>query len=156
MMAQPITTAFTAAQPRQPRLLDRVCADLSDCLRRIRQLHELDLTRGFGSVWLPEALERKLPNASRKWCWQWVFPSAVLSVDPRTGIKRRHDAHEGSVSRAITQAVRRAGLSKRERPATVFATAAQCTCWKTAMISARSRNSWATKTFARQLFTPAF
>jgi integron integrase len=133
-----------------------VKVELEAHLRRVRQLHERDLSRGFGSVGLPEALERKLPNASHKWCWQWVFPSAVLSVDPRTGIKRRHHAHEGSVSRAITQAVRRAGLSKRERLATVFATAAQCTCWKTAMIWARSRNSWATKTFARQLFTPAF
>jgi integron integrase len=90
-----------------------VKAELEAHLRRVRQLHERDLSRGFGSVWLPEALERKLPNASREWCWQWVFSSAVLSVDPRTGIKRRHHAHEGSVSRAITQAVRRAGLSKR-------------------------------------------
>jgi integron integrase len=87
--------------------------ELEAHLRRVRQLHERDLSRGFGSVWLPEALERKFPNAAREWCWQWVFPSAVLSVDPRTGIKRRHHAHEGSVSRAITQAVRRAGLSKR-------------------------------------------
>jgi integron integrase len=87
--------------------------ELEAHLRRVRQLHERDLSRGFGAVWLPEALERKFPNASREWCWQWVFPSAVLSVDPRTGIKRRHHAHEGSVSRAITQAVRRAGLSKR-------------------------------------------
>jgi integron integrase len=90
-----------------------VKAELEAHLRCVRQLHDRDLSRGFGSVWLPEALERKFPNAAREWCWQWVFPSAVLSVDPRTGIKRRHHAHEGSVSRAITQAVRRAGLSKR-------------------------------------------
>jgi len=74
-------------------------------LRRFRHLHERDLSRGFGSVWLPEALERKFPNAAREWPWQWVFPSAVLSGNPRTGTQRRHHAHEGSVSRAITQAV---------------------------------------------------
>jgi integron integrase len=97
---------------RRTMLPTTVRADLSDHLRRVRLLHERDLSRGFGSVWLPEALERKFPNAAREWAWQWVFPSAVLSVDPRTGIKRRHHAHEGSVSRAITQAVRRAGLTK--------------------------------------------
>jgi integrase len=75
-------------------------------------LHERDLAGGFGSVWLPDALERKFPGASRDWAWQWVFPSAVLSVDPRTGVRRRHHAHEGSVSRAITQAVRRSGITK--------------------------------------------
>jgi len=97
---------------RRTMLPTTVRADLSDHLRRVRLLHERDLSRGFGSVWLPEALERKFPNAAHEWAWQWVFPSAVLSVDPRTGIKRRHHAHEGSVSRAITQAVRRAGLTK--------------------------------------------
>jgi len=97
---------------RRTMLPATVRADLSDHLRRVRLQHERDLARGFGSVWLPEALERKYPNAAREWPWQWVFPSAVLSVDPRTGTKRRHHAHEGSVSRAITQAVRRAGLTK--------------------------------------------
>ena len=97
---------------RRTMLPATVRADLSDHLRRVRLQHERDLSRGFGSVWLPEALERKFPNAAREWPWQWVFPSAVLSVDPRTGTQRRHHAHEGSVSRAITQAVRRAGLTK--------------------------------------------
>jgi integron integrase len=97
---------------RRTMLPATVRADLSDHLRLVRLQHERDLSRGFGSVWLPEALERKFPNAAREWPWQWVFPSAVLSVDPRTGTKRRQHAHEGSVSRAITQAVRRAGLTK--------------------------------------------
>jgi len=90
---------------RRTMLPTTVRADLSDHLRRVRLLHERDLSRGFGSVWLPEALERKFPNAAREWPWQWVFPSAVLSGNPSTGTQRRHHAHEGSVSRAITQAV---------------------------------------------------
>jgi integrase len=67
----------------------------------------------FGTVFLPQALERKLPGAAREWGWQYVFPSARLSTDPRTGVVRRHHAHEAAVSRAFTAAVRRAGLTKR-------------------------------------------
>lgn len=87
--------------------------DLATHLQRVQQLHQRDLAAGLGRVWLPDALERKYPNAAAEWPWQWVFPSAVFSVDPRTGARRRHHAHAGSVSRAVTQAVRRAGLSKR-------------------------------------------
>ncbi len=87
--------------------------DLAAHLQRVEQLHQRDLAAGLGRVWLPDALERKYPHAAVEWPWQWVFPSAVLSIDPRTGVRRRHHAHEGSVSRAVTQAVRRAGLSQR-------------------------------------------
>ena len=54
-------------------------------LRRIETQHEEDLEAGFGSVYLPTALERKYPNASRDWCWQYVLPSNRLSRDPREG-----------------------------------------------------------------------
>jgi integrase len=86
---------------------------LIDHLVRVRHLHDRDLERGFGRVYLPHALDRKLPSAADEWVWQYVFPSANLSIDPRSGVKRRHHAHEGSVSRAITAAVRRSGIAKR-------------------------------------------
>ena len=82
-------------------------------LEKVRRLHEKDLADGFGTVYLPHALDRKLPNAEREWKWQYVFPSSVFSVDPRSGAKRRHHAHEGSVSREITRAVKRSGIDKR-------------------------------------------
>ncbi len=82
-------------------------------LEEVRRLHQSDLARGFGKVYLPNALDRKLPSAASEWCWQYVFPSSVLSVDPRTGERRRHHAHEASVSRALTAAVRASGISKR-------------------------------------------
>jgi integron integrase len=86
---------------------------LTDHLVRVQKLHDRDLERGYGRVYLPHALERKLPHAAAEWVWQYVFPSANLSVDRRSGIKRRHHAHEGSVSRAITEAVRRSKIQKR-------------------------------------------
>src|SRR5262249_3528537 len=68
---------------------------------------------GYGGGWLPEALDGKYPGAAKRWGWQWVFPSARLSADPRTGVIRRHHAHPGAVGRAVAQAVRRAGVVKQ-------------------------------------------
>ena len=82
-------------------------------LEKVRRLHENDLADGFGAVRLPHALEKKLPAAATEWKWQYAFPSATFSVDPRSGERRRHHAHEGSVSRAITAAVRASGIDKR-------------------------------------------
>jgi len=65
--------------------------NLSEPLRRhlvrVKAQHEQDLEDGFGTVHLPFALARKSPNAARQWRWQYVFPSARLSIDPRTGRK---------------------------------------------------------------------
>src|SRR5262249_39774585 len=72
-------------------------------LERVKALHAKDLAAGFGLVYLPEALGRKYPNAARELAWQWVFPAAVLSVDPRSGETRRHHADESVVQRAVRQ-----------------------------------------------------
>jgi integron integrase len=82
-------------------------------LDEVRRVHEADLAAGRGRVWLPEALARKLPHAAAEYKWQWVFPSVRLSADPRGGEVRRHHAHAGSLSRAVTEGVRAAGLTKR-------------------------------------------
>lgn len=55
---------------------------LQDHLRLVKHLHEQDLARGYGAVYLPYALERKYPNAEHEWTWQYVFPANRLSVDP--------------------------------------------------------------------------
>jgi len=81
-------------------------------LSRARARHDLDRRDGLGAVWLPNALERKFPGASRTWGWQWVFPGASRSADPRSGIERRHHVHEASVQKAVAVAARRAGIVK--------------------------------------------
>lgn len=98
---------------RRTMLPEAIKADLRRHLETVRRLHEKDLSRGFGRVYLPNALERKLPNAASEWVWQYTFPSTTMSKDPRTGVIRRHHVHEGSVSREITAAVRRSGIQKR-------------------------------------------
>jgi len=93
-------------------LPENLILPLQQQLSRARALHERDLAEGYGQVWLPDALSVKCPSAPRAWGWQWVFPSAVKSVDPRSGVLRRHHLNEASVQKAVAAAARRAGIVK--------------------------------------------
>jgi integron integrase len=92
---------------------------LREHLQKVKTLHEQDLAVGFGSVYLPYALARKYPNAARDWGWQYVFPAAGMSTDPRSGEVRRHHVQEQSIQRAMKQAVRDANLVKPATPHTL-------------------------------------
>ncbi len=85
-------------------------------LEKVKALHERDLDAGFGEVYLPDALARKYPNAARTWGWQYVFPSSVRSIDPRTGVERRHHLYEASVQRAVREAAKLAKIHKPVTP----------------------------------------
>ncbi len=92
-----------------PRAL---AAALTRQLERTRLTFEEDLAAGDVNVWLPHALARKYPAAPREWAWQWVFPAAKLSADPRTGQARRHHVGEQVLQRAIKQAIQKAAIPK--------------------------------------------
>jgi integron integrase len=81
-------------------------------LDETKKLHDKDLAGGYGEVYLPDALERKYPNAAKEWGWQYVFPSSKLSVDPRTGKIRRHHITEKTIQNAVKEAVKKAGIVK--------------------------------------------
>ena len=84
-------------------------------LAKVKAQHEQDLEDGFGEVYLPDALERKYPNAAREWIWQYVFPSRKLSKDPRAGAEqrqRRHHANETWLQQEVKRAVRASGINK--------------------------------------------
>ena len=78
----------------------------------VKQLHEHDVRRGYGEVYLPYALERKYKSAAKDFIWQYVFPADKLSVDPRSGKTRRHHVSEQNVQRAVKTALRKAGVRK--------------------------------------------
>jgi len=97
---------------RVTMLPQNVKAPLQRHLHDVQKLHEQDLQTGAGHVYLPYALERKYPNASHEWVWQYVFPATQPSRDPRTGIVRRHHVHRLVLQRAVQGAVRQAEIPK--------------------------------------------
>ena len=97
------------AVPLPKSLEDR----LRQHLGRVKELHEQDLSLGFGKVTLPPTLDRKFKNASSEWKWQYVFPSSNLSTDPRSGQTRRHHILDNTVQRIVKKASSRAAIDKR-------------------------------------------
>jgi integron integrase len=85
---------------------------LQNHLARVNVLHQQDVAQGHGAVYLPHALARKAPHTATEWGWQYVFPSRDVSVDPRSGVTRRHHVDPSVINKAIKVAVRRAGLTK--------------------------------------------
>jgi integron integrase len=84
-----------------------------------RALHHRDLADGFGDVYLPFALERKYPRASRQLAWQYLFPADRISRNPRSDKRRRYHWDEQAVQRAMQQALRAAGIHKLATPHTL-------------------------------------
>jgi integron integrase len=89
-------------------------------LDKVKSLHEADLAKGYGAVFLPYALAKKYPYAAHDWAWQYVFPSQKLSTDPRSddAVTRRHHVQDQAIQRAVRQAVQDAGLTKPATPHT--------------------------------------
>lgn len=92
-MDQIIVRDGKGRKDRITMLPEVVKAALPEHLSYVKKLHEKDLRDGYGRVYMPDALERKYPNANLTWGWQYVFPSRSLSEDPRSGNKRRHHIH---------------------------------------------------------------
>jgi len=89
---------------------------LTKHLADVRRLHEADLARGFGRVVLPFALHRKFRNAPTEWRWQFVFPAGRICRDPRYGSPSRYHLHKSVVQKALANAARLAGTTKRLSP----------------------------------------
>jgi len=94
-------------------------APLRQQLRRAHAAFQSDLAQGYGRVYLPHALARKYLEADREWAWQYVFPAAARSRDPRSGVVRRHHISDQAFQRAMRQAVRDSGVSKPATPHTL-------------------------------------
>jgi len=108
--------AFHNGKDRVTTLPEVVLPELGRHLERLRALHAEDQAAGLAGVWLPEALGRKYPRAGQEWSWQWVWPSRELSLDPRSGVQRRHHVQERTFQMAIKTAAGRARLGKWVTP----------------------------------------
>lgn len=98
---------------RVTMLPETLVAPLKRQLRRAKAVHDRDLADGWGRVILPDALERKYPNAPAEWRWQWVFPQERRWTNHCTGEQGRHHMDPTLLQRAVKDAVRRAGVTKR-------------------------------------------
>lgn len=85
-------------------------------LERAKALHQEDLRKGYGHVYLPYALERKYTGAARAWNWQYVFPSKNLSVDPRGGAIRRHHSGRVNSSKGCKKSVKQRWHYQKSKP----------------------------------------
>jgi integron integrase len=93
-------------------LPDTLEIPLREQLARARVLWSADRAAKVPGVSMPDALARKYPRAASTWAWHWVFPSPTLSVDPRSGVTRRHHLYPQRLQRAIKKAVAKAGITK--------------------------------------------
>lgn len=85
---------------------------LQSHLAWVKEQHQMELNEGYGTVELPDALERKYPNAAKELGWQYVFPASKRSRDPRSDAIRRHHIYERTMQRAFKKALRAAGVHK--------------------------------------------
>ena len=85
---------------------------LREQLARSRALWAADRASERSGVYLPHALDTKYPRAGQTWAWHWVFPSPGLSIDPRTGVERRHHLFEERLGRKLKKAVGQSEIAK--------------------------------------------
>ena len=107
------------AKDRITMLPELLAGPLQAYLLQRRVLFDDDIRLGKASVYLPDALERKYPNAATDWIWQYIFPSGSFSIDPRSGVERRHHIDEKLLQRAMKKAVQASGITKLATPHTL-------------------------------------
>jgi len=93
------------AKDRVVSIIDSAIPLLTVQLEYAKQWHKIDCQDGFGTVYLPYALERKYQNAATSWEWQYVFPAKKRSIDPRSGVERRHHIKEGTIQKHFKRSV---------------------------------------------------
>jgi len=97
---------------RQTIFPDNLKNDLKNHLKEVRKIYEGDRKNNIEGVWLPDALERKYPNAGKERAWFWVFPSHKLSLDPVSKKVRRHHIYHSTLQKAFHKAVIKSGITK--------------------------------------------
>lgn len=107
------------AKDRVTMLPQSLIPILNEHIRHRRLLYEDDLAKDMAAVYLPDALEQKYPKAATDWIWQYIFVAKGYSVDPRSGVERRHHMDEKLLQRAMKKAVLAAGVTKPATPHTL-------------------------------------
>jgi integron integrase len=115
-MRQIVVRDGKGGKDRVTMLPEKLIPPLQDQIRLVRVVHEQDVRAGLGAVYLPDALAVKYPNAALALGWQYVFPAAEISTDPRGGMRRRHHIDEKLIQRRMKRASAGAGIVKPVSP----------------------------------------
>lgn len=92
---------------------ESILDELKGQIDRVHNLHEDDLKSGYSGVFMFGAFEKKAPNASKEFIWQWLFPAKSLTVVPETGERKRYYLHPSHVQKAIKKGVYKSKITKR-------------------------------------------
>lgn len=112
-MRQITVRSGKGGQDRVTVLPDSLMAVLEDQIKSVELLHRKDTNDGFGEVYMPYALAKKYPSASKHLAWQFLFPSSRRATDPRDGRVKRHHRHMRYIQKAVGVAIRQAGVLKQ-------------------------------------------
>lgn len=97
-------------------LPESIQPDLVHHIQKVKNLHQIDLKKGFGETILPKALAVKYPTAAKEFKWQYLFPSKKRSVDPRSGVRHRYHISARNIRRFIRHAAKQYGIEKKVTP----------------------------------------
>jgi integron integrase len=109
---QIIVRAGKGGKDRRTVLPESLITDLRQQICVVQKVHELDITEGFGEVYMPNRLAEKYPQQARSITWQFLFPSITRSKDPRSDAIRRHHLYDGTLQRRIKEALVEAKIYK--------------------------------------------
>nr|WP_239061989.1 integron integrase [Ideonella livida] len=93
--------------------------DLQQQVAFARKVWQDDVAAGQAGVEMPHALDRKYPRAGQSLAWFWLFPQDHHSVDPRSGVVRRHHLQDQTLQRAFKRALSATGILKAATPHTL-------------------------------------
>lgn len=78
------------------------------------KFYSLDIQHhDYSGVYLPNALVKKYPLASKEFNWHYLFPSHTTSTTQKNGTFSRHHINESSLQRAVKLTARKAGINKK-------------------------------------------
>jgi len=98
---------------RTVMLPDTIQHELQAQIDTVIALHHADVREGFGEVYIPGALARKYPNASKETAWQYIFPSKKISKNPRSVKSMRHHVMESGLQKAVKKALSQSNIYKK-------------------------------------------
>ncbi len=93
-------------------LPQKLVNELRDQIRKVNNLHKIDLKEGLGEAMLPYALNKKYPNAAKEFGWQFLFPSNSYFYDEKIKKKFRYHIHESVIQKEVKKAIKLAGINK--------------------------------------------